>query len=110
MDWQKEFCAAITVSDKDNKIIYMNDKSLKVFEEDGGAKLIGSDLFDCHNAQSNEKIKEIINTQKPNVYTIEKNGKKKLIYQTPWFSNGEYNGLVELSIEIPFDMPHFKRS
>ncbi len=27
-----------------------------------------------------------------NAYTIEKNGIKKLIHQTPWFENGEYTG------------------
>jgi hypothetical protein len=44
-----------------------------------------------------------------NVYTIEKNGVKKLIYQAPWYENGEYRGFVELSLEIPFDLPHFVR-
>jgi hypothetical protein len=41
-----------------------------------------------------------------NVYTIEKNGVKKLIYQSPWYYNGEYAGFVELSLEIPFEMEH----
>ena len=50
-----------------------------------------------------------MNEKKPNVYTIEKNGIKKLIYQSPWFENGEMKGLVELSLEIPFEMPHFIR-
>ncbi len=40
---------------------------------------------------------------------IGKNGVKKLIYQTPWIENGEFRGLVELSLEIPFEMPHFVR-
>jgi hypothetical protein len=35
---------------------------------------------------------------------------KKLIYQSPIFEDGEYKGIVELSLEIPFDMPHFKRT
>jgi hypothetical protein len=33
-----------------------------------------------------------------------------LIYQVPWFQNGTYSGFVELSIPIPFEMPHFIRS
>ncbi|MDD2576134.1 MAG: diguanylate cyclase, partial [Bacteroidales bacterium] len=44
-----------------------------------------------------------------NAYTIEKEGLKKLIYQTPWYENGEFGGLVEFSIVIPMDMPHFVR-
>ena len=39
----------------------------------------------------------------------EKNGVKKLIYQTPWYENGEFMGLVEFSLEIPFEMPHYIR-
>ncbi len=44
-----------------------------------------------------------------NVYTIEKTGRKKLIYQTPWYRAGEYAGFVELSLEIPWEMAHFIR-
>jgi hypothetical protein len=44
-----------------------------------------------------------------NVYTIEKRGVKKLIFQCPWTEEGAYRGFVELSLEIPFDMPHFVR-
>jgi len=44
-----------------------------------------------------------------NSYTIEKNGVKKIIYQSPWFQDGQYKGFVELSLEIPMEMPHFVR-
>jgi hypothetical protein len=47
--------------------------------------------------------------RRTNVYTIQKNGKKKLIYQAPWFRDGAYAGFVELSLEIPEAMPHFNR-
>ncbi len=107
--WIKEFPAAITVCDINGTITEMNQKSAAVFESDGGYDLIGKNMFGCHTDASKEKIKEIINKQIPNIYTIEKNGKKKLIYQSPWFENGEMKGLVELSIEIPFEMPHFIR-
>ena len=45
-----------------------------------------------------------------NVYTIEKHGIKKLIYQAPWYRDGEFAGLVELAIELPAELPHFVRS
>jgi hypothetical protein len=41
-----------------------------------------------------------------NAYTIEKRGVRKLIYQTPWYENGEVAGLVEYSIVLPENMPH----
>jgi hypothetical protein len=44
-----------------------------------------------------------------NSYTIEKNGVKKLIHQTPWRENGEPAGLVEFSLVIPSVLPHFVR-
>ena len=50
----------------------MNDKSISDFENDGGSKLIGSNLFDCHNESSNKIIMRIIEEKKPNIYTIEK--------------------------------------
>ena len=52
----------------------------------------------------------LLASQQPNAYTIEKSGVKKLIYQAPWFKGGEFQGLVELSLPIPFDMPHFVRT
>ncbi len=108
--WVKEFPAAVTVCDTEGVITDMNEKAGETFKDGGGFSLIGKNLFGCHSDASNEKIKQIMNEQKPNVYTIEKHGKKKLIYQSPWFENGEMKGLVELSIEIPFEMPNFIRS
>lgn len=110
MEWSKELDAAITVCDIEGKIIYLNEKAAEVFKDDGGYKLLGQNLFDCHSSQSNDKIKQIISERKPNTYTIEKAGKKKLIHQTPWYENGDMKGLVEFSIEIPYEMPNFIRS
>jgi hypothetical protein len=44
-----------------------------------------------------------------NVYTIEKAGVKKLVYQAPWYKDGRYSGVVEISFEVPFELPHFVR-
>ena len=109
-EWTKEFPTAITICDKNGIILEMNDKAASSFAKDGGYDLIGKNLFDCHNPNSQNKINELLNEKKVNVYTIEKNGKKKLIYQSPWYKNGELKGLVEFSMEIPTEMPHFIRS
>ena len=107
--WIKEFPGAVTVCDKAGLIIEMNDKAAKSFQGDGGYDLIGKNLLDCHPEPSRTKLKELLDSQKTNVYTIEKKGVKKLIYQAPWYKDGEYAGLVEFSLEIPFEMPHFIR-
>jgi transcriptional regulator with PAS, ATPase and Fis domain len=107
--WVNGFPAAITVCDKYGIVVAMNDKSAQTFEKDGGYSLIGKNLLDCHPEPSRSKLKQLLDKQKSNVYTIEKGEVKKIIYQTPWFKDGDYAGFVELSIEIPFEMPHFIR-
>jgi hypothetical protein len=108
--WVQEFPGAVTVCDRDGIILAMNDKSVRTFESDGGAALIGSSLFGCHPEPSLTKVRELLAAERPNIYTIEKNGIKKLIYQSPWYKEGVYSGFVELSLEIPFEMQHFVRS
>jgi len=108
-DYLKELEVAVTISDKDNTIVYMNDASVKTFEKYGGVELIGSDLLDCHPGDSNRKLRELIESQRSNTYMIEKNGRKKLIFQAPVFENGKYDGFLEISIPLPEDLPLFNR-
>lgn len=108
-DWFKELPIAITVCDAQGVILDMNDAAAKVFEEDGGYKLIGANALDCHPEPARSKLARMLEQSQANIYTVEKNGKKKLIYQTPWYRHGQYAGFVELSLVIPFNMPHFIR-
>ena len=104
-----EFAGSVTVCDKDGVIVWANHAAQRVFAEPGGAPLVGRNLFDCHPEPALTKLKELMAARRTNVYTIEKNGKRKLIYQTPWFEQGEYCGYIELSLELPANMPHFVR-
>ena len=105
MDYLKEVNVAITVCDKEGKLLYLNDKSHKV----NGEGLEGKNVYDCHPEPARSLLADIMANQSTNVYTVEKNGVKKLIYQTPWYEDGEFQGLVEFSLEIPFEMPHYVR-
>ncbi|MBP1636753.1 MAG: diguanylate cyclase [Acidobacteria bacterium] len=107
--WAEELNCAVTVCDRDGTILDMNAKSARAFADEGGKGLISKSLFDCHGPESREKILGLMSRQETNVYTIEKGGKKKLICQAPWYEQGRFMGLVELSLEIPFDLPHFRR-
>jgi len=109
-EWIKEFPAAVTVCDPGGIILEMNDKAAKTFEKDGGYGLIGKSVLDCHPEPARFKTERLLAVREKNVYTIEKNGVKKLIYQSPWYKDGQYAGFVELSLEIPFEMPHFVRA
>ena len=107
--WVKEFPGAVTVTDSEGTIVAMHDKAARMFESDGGYALIGKKVFDCHPEPARSKLKNLMDKQQVNIYTIEKNGIKKLIYQTPWCKDGHYMGFVELALEIPFEIPHFIR-
>jgi len=109
LDWLKEINAAITICNNQGVIVYMNEKSEQVFKNDGGKDLIGSNLFGCHPEPALTKLKEMLSDGSTNVYTIEKNGMKKIIYQTPWVSENVIEGIVEISFNIPGEMPHFIR-
>ena len=105
LSWVKEFPAAVTVCDRQGIILEMNDRSARTFEQDGGRALIGRNVLDCHPDPARGKLERLMEAVQTNVYTIEKNGIKKLIYQTPWYRDGQVAGFVEFSFEIPFDMP-----
>lgn len=108
--WFEEFPGAITVCDPTGIILEMNAQAAKSFADDGGKSLIGKNLLDCHPEPARSKTKRLLENRQKNVYSIEKNGVKKLVYQTPWYSEGKFAGLVELVLEIPFAMPHFVRA
>lgn len=110
---------------------------VQTFQKDE-VSLIGKNLMDCHPPHARAKvcflfsspfffffltvgtmpsshvaygqIEEMMRTHETNAYTIEKAGVKKLIYQAPWFRDGVFGGLVELSMVIPMEMPHYVRT
>jgi hypothetical protein len=108
--WIKEFPGSIIVCDPGGIILEMNDKAAKGYEKEGGLKLIGSNMLDCHPEQARRKVEQMLAAREANIYTIEKKGIKKFVYQSPWYRDGQYAGIVELVLEVPFEMPHFIRS
>lgn len=107
-DWAEGVNCAVTVCDKEGVILYMNKKSRETFAAHG--PLVGKNLFECHSEPSRQKIRHMLATGEGNAYTIEKQGLRKMIYQTPWRdANGCIGGMVELSMVIPAEMPHYIR-
>ena len=109
-DWAYGMNCAVTVADADCNIIYMNERSRLTFANRGGADLIGHNLMDYHNDNSKAIIRRLRAEGGTNAYTIEKEGVRKMIFQSAWRDEqGKIAGLVELSMIIPENMPHYVR-
>lgn len=95
-----------TVCDKNGIVIYQNAIAIK---NDGNA--IGKNLFNCHSQNTNDKIKNMLETGSKNIYEITHKGKRSLVYHTPWFkkNDGEISGLIEFVMELPDKYPVFNR-
>ena len=106
-NWAEDINAAVTVCDAEGVILYMNRVARETFASHG--PLIGRNLFPCHNEASQAKIRHMLATGESNSYTISKLGKRKMIYQTPWRRDGRIAGMVEISMVIPEEMPHYVR-
>ncbi|MDD5309254.1 MAG: hypothetical protein PHU25_18220 [Deltaproteobacteria bacterium] len=109
IDWIEEFGARIMVCDREGVIVQANAKSRESYAKEGVRDLVGANALDCHPGPARAKLAALLASGGTNVYTIEKQGVRKLIYQSPWYENGECKGLVELSLEIPKNMPHHVR-
>ena len=109
-EWIESIGISIMATNVRGEIIDMNAFAAETFQSDGGRELLGKNLADCHSLRSNEIIERLMREGAANIYTIQKKGKKKLICQVPWFKqDGGVGGLVELSIPLPEEMPHFNR-
>lgn len=104
IDFFKGTGCAVTVCDTECNIVYQNDRSVEVNGDMRGKNMLG-----CHNERSKAIINRILTEGVSNSYTISKKGQKKIIHQTPWYNEGQIAGIVELSIVIPEEMPHYNR-
>lgn len=106
--WADDVDYAVTIADKECRIIYMNKRSRETFCKNG-EDLIGRDLMACHPPHAQAIIRRLLSEGGSNVYTITKNGVNKLIFQSAWKIDGEIAGLVETSMVVPADAKHFDR-
>lgn len=97
---------AVTVCAKDGTILDMNEKSRRTFLKPGREEIIGQNVLDCHPEPARTLLTDMLANPRTNVYTVEKEGVKKLIFQCPWYDDGEYAGFMELSMSLPEEIPH----
>jgi hypothetical protein len=99
----------VILCDQRGVVVAMNEAAARSHARDGGRALVGQSLLDCHPEVARAKLRELLETRALNVYTVEKKGAKKLVYQAPWYSGEESAGLIEVVLDLPAEMPHFVR-
>ena len=108
-DWVEEYPGGITVCDSAGIILELNKKAVESLRSQGGKKLIGSNLLDCHPEPALRKLKRMMRYHQTNVYTVEKGRIRKIVLQTPWYMKGRYRGFVEVSLAIRGKIPNVIR-
>jgi transcriptional regulator with PAS, ATPase and Fis domain len=96
----------IVISDENIDIIYMNDAAIQNHEKRGGAELIGKSLLDCHNAESQRKIKEMYEAfadgdlRARQIRAVRGDLARRSIMM-PIMRDGRVKGCMELIVEEP---------
>ena len=107
--WLDAFPGAITATDENGTITFMNKASRGRPEMQVGYDLIGHDAITCHPERTQGKVRKLYAEQKHNIYSITKDGKKQLVYQAACFTDGMFSGIVEMVLDLPDEVPHFNR-
>ncbi|MBP5334048.1 MAG: diguanylate cyclase [Bacteroidales bacterium] len=105
-DYFENADVAVTICGKDGTILDMNAKSKRTFIKPGEPEIIGKNVLDCHPEPARSLLADMLENPRTNVYTVEKEGVKKLIFQTPWYDGDEYAGFMELSMVLPEVIPN----
>jgi transcriptional regulator with PAS, ATPase and Fis domain len=108
-DWIDEFPAAITVCDSAGLILELNKEAVESFRTQGGKKLLGSNLIDCHPEAARRKLMRLMKKHQTNVYTVTRGSSRKIVLQAPWYKRKRYRGFVEVSLKIHAEIPNIKR-
>ncbi len=107
--WPDHFNASVTICDCEGIIVYMNEKAASQFVKYGGKNLIGKNLLDCHPEPARSRLMLMLNRPIDNTYTTEKDGNRKMIVQKPWMDRDIFKGVIEISFELPAEIPHYNR-
>jgi transcriptional regulator with PAS, ATPase and Fis domain len=108
-EWVEEFPGAITVCNSTGIILELNRAAAKSLRSQGGMKLVGSNLMDCHPEPALSKLKRLMRYRQTNVYTVTKGRRRKVVLHSPWYRKGKYRGFVEVSFPIRGKIPNVVR-
>ena len=96
--------SSIVICGLSHEIIYMNPAAVSNYAKWGGEKLIGSSIMNCHNKESCEKMKQVVewfalSPENNRVYTVALREKGELIgyYEKHEYRNRETMKLYDLT-------------
>jgi hypothetical protein len=105
-EWIATYPAEIMVCDQDGIILEMSNVAIQVYEKEGGANLIGQNVFDHHREPARSHMMNVVDQKRHVIYTTEKGGLKKLVSIAPWYVNEEYAGFALIVLDLPAQIPN----
>lgn len=91
---------SVVICNLAHEIVYMNPTAIKSYEKYGGDKLIGKSLLGCHNAESCERIQQVIDwfaTDESHnlIFTFHNEKQNKDVYMVALRDQGKLIGYYE---------------
>jgi hypothetical protein len=108
-EWMQTYPAEIMVCDAAGTILEMSDVAIQIYEKEGGAALIGKNVFEHHDEKARKQMMAVVNQRKHVIYTTEKGGLKKLVSIAPWFRDGEYAGFALIVLDLPENISNINK-
>jgi transcriptional regulator with PAS, ATPase and Fis domain len=105
--WVRELQAEVMTCDREGIILEMNDQAELLFAGDGGRCLVGQNVLDCHPEPARSKLAAMLMQPVTNAYLETENGEKRFFFQAPWYRQGTHAGCVEISFEVPENIPNY---
>jgi hypothetical protein len=94
--------AAVTIADEEYCIVFMNDLAIEHYANRGGEELVGANLLNCHNAESQTMLRQMYARYRasdlmPTHYHKDKgDGLGRSIIFVPLVVKGQFRGVAEL--------------
>jgi len=101
LEWFENLPCAVTVCDRNYTILYVNQATAEANAERGGKELVGRSLLDCHPPRARRLLRKVMDSGEPHIFTSERNGRKKMVYEAHWRRDGEVGGMIEVSFQLP---------
>jgi PAS domain S-box-containing protein len=91
---------AVVICNLEHEIIYMNPVAAQYYGKKGGASLVGKSIIDCHNQDSQDKMKRVVDwfaasPENNIVYTFHNEAQNKDVYMVALRSEGRLIGYYE---------------